>query len=58
MARRGSRRKVRELKARSGRKLVSMRFSGDATFLRTYGEQPVRDLREYTERDTHGDRRF
>jgi ABC-2 type transport system ATP-binding protein len=36
--------KVRELKARSGRKLVSMRFTGDATFLRTYGEQRVKIL--------------
>ncbi len=30
--------KVRELKARSGRTLVSMRFSGDAGFLKTFGE--------------------
>jgi ABC-2 type transport system ATP-binding protein len=36
--------KVRELKARSGRKLVAMRFTGDAAFLHTYGEQRVKIL--------------
>ncbi len=36
--------KVRDLKARSGRKLISMRFNGDAAFLRTYGEQRVKIL--------------
>jgi ABC-2 type transport system ATP-binding protein len=39
--------KVLELKARSGRTLVSMRFAGDASFLRTYGESRVKIL-EYT----------
>jgi len=36
--------KVRELKARSGRKIVSMRFTGDASFLRTFGEERVKIL--------------
>lgn len=36
--------KVLELKARSGRTLVSMRFAGDASFLRTYGESRVKIL--------------
>ncbi|MDP4199667.1 MAG: ATP-binding cassette domain-containing protein [Bacteroidota bacterium] len=36
--------KVLELKARSGRTLISMRFSGDASFLRTYGEARVKIL--------------
>lgn len=36
--------KVRELKARSGRKLISMRFGGDASFIRTFGEDRVRIL--------------
>jgi ABC-2 type transport system ATP-binding protein len=36
--------KVRDLKTRSGRTLISMRFSGDAAFLRTYGEDRVKIL--------------
>ncbi len=36
--------KVLELKARSGRTLVAMRFAGDASFLKTYGESGVKIL--------------
>jgi len=36
--------KVRDLKARSGRTLISMRFSGDASFLRAFGEARVKIL--------------
>ncbi|HEY3874461.1 MAG TPA: ATP-binding cassette domain-containing protein, partial [Candidatus Kapabacteria bacterium] len=36
--------KVRDLKARSGRTIVSMRFTGDASFLKTYGETRVKIL--------------
>ena len=36
--------KVRELKARSGRTLVSIRFTGDASFLKTFGESRVKIL--------------
>lgn len=36
--------KVRELKKRSGCTLISMRFSGDAAFLRTFGEDRVKIL--------------
>ena len=36
--------RVRELKARSGRTLISLRFSGDASFLRDFGESRVKIL--------------
>ncbi len=36
--------KVRELKARSGRTLISLRFTGDASVLKTFGENRVRIL--------------
>lgn len=36
--------KVRELKTRSGRMLISLRFAGDATFLESYGEARVKIL--------------
>jgi ABC-2 type transport system ATP-binding protein len=36
--------KVRDLKARSGRTLISMRFEGDASFLKAFGEQRLKIL--------------